>query len=48
MEAAIVSTWSKDFSKKVKISILSKFRSAMQGRKEIKKKAKDNLDKYRI
>ena len=48
MEAAIVSTWSKDFSKKVKLSMLQKFRSAMSGRKEIKKKARDNLNKYRV
>ena len=48
MEAAIVSTWIKDFSKKVKFSLFQYFHSAMQGRKEIKKKAKSNLDKYRI
>ena len=48
MEQAIISTWSKDFSKKVKLSMLQKFRSAMSGRKEIKKKARDNLNKYRV
>jgi hypothetical protein len=40
MEKVIVSTWSKDFSKKVKVSLLQKFRSAMRGRKEIKRKAR--------
>jgi len=34
MEDIIVSTWSKDFSKKLKISLLSKFRRAMRGRFE--------------
>ncbi len=48
MEDAIVSTWSKDFSKKVKVALLQKFRNAMRGRKKIKRKAQANLDKYRI
>lgn len=48
MEEAIVSTWSKDFSRKIKISLLQKFQSAMQGRREVKRKAERNLDKYRI
>ena len=34
MEDVIVSTWSKDFSKKLKISLLGKFRRAMRGRFE--------------
>jgi hypothetical protein len=32
MEDVIVSTWSKDFSKKLKVSLLSKFRKAMASR----------------
>lgn len=32
MEKVIVSTWSKDFSKKLKMSLLAKFRRAMGGR----------------
>jgi len=32
MEDIIISTWSKDFSKKLKVSLLSKFRKAMRGR----------------
>jgi len=32
MEKVIVSTWSKDFSKKIKMSLLAKFRRAMRGR----------------
>ena len=43
MEQAIISTWSKDFSKKVKVSLLQKFRSAMSGRKDIKRKAKRSM-----
>jgi len=39
MEKVIVSTWSKDFSRKIKVSLLQKFRSAMRGRREIKRKA---------
>ena len=35
MESVIVSTWSKDFSKKIKTSLLQKFRRAMKGRREI-------------
>ncbi len=34
MEDVIVSTWSKDFSKKLKVSLLGKFRRAMRGRFE--------------
>jgi hypothetical protein len=34
MEDVIVSTWSKDFSKKLKTSLLGKFRRAMRGRFE--------------
>lgn len=34
MEKVIVSTWSKDFSKKIKISLLSKFRNIMRRRKQ--------------
>ena len=37
MEQVIVSTWSKDFSKKVKVSLLGKFRRAMRGRRAIKR-----------
>ena len=40
MEKVIVSTWSRDFSRKIKVSLLQKFRSAMRGRKEIKRKAR--------
>jgi len=32
MEKVIVSTWSKDFSKKLRMSLLGKFRRAMRGR----------------
>jgi hypothetical protein len=34
MEDVIVSTWSKDFSKKLKVSLLGKFRRAMRARAE--------------
>ncbi len=34
IEDVIVSTWSKDFSKKLKVSLLGKFRRAMRGRFE--------------
>ena len=34
MEKMIVSTWSKDFSKKIKTSLLSKFRGVMKRRRE--------------
>ena len=34
MEDVIVSTWSKDFSKKLKVSLLGKFRKAMRARAE--------------
>jgi len=43
MEKMIISTWSKDFSKKVRISILQKFKSAMQGRRDIKRKARRSM-----
>jgi hypothetical protein len=46
MEKALISTWSKDFSKKIKISLAQKFRTAKDRRKEIKKKAKANAIKY--
>jgi len=39
-ESVVVSTYSKDFSKKVKAALLQKFRSSMKGRKEIKKRAR--------
>lgn len=48
LEETIISTWSKDFSKKVKVSLLQKFRSSMRGRQIVKRKAERNLDKYRI
>lgn len=48
MEAAIVSTWSKEFSRKVKVSLLQKFRSSMKSRKKTKKKAKKAAKKYRF
>jgi hypothetical protein len=32
MEKVVVSTWSKDFSKKLRMSLLGKFRRAMRGR----------------
>jgi len=32
MEKVVVSTWSKDFSKKIKVSLLSKFRKVMKNR----------------
>lgn len=35
MEDAIVSTWSKDFSKRIKTAVLQKFRKAIAGRKTI-------------
>ena len=35
MESVIVSTWSKDFSKKVRVSLLSKFRKVMKNRNMI-------------
>lgn len=40
MEAAIVSTWSKDFSKKIKSSLFNKFRSIFRNREEFKKTGK--------
>jgi hypothetical protein len=33
IEKVVVSTWSKDFSKKVKTSLISKFRRVMRGRR---------------
>jgi hypothetical protein len=36
-ESVVVSTWSKDFSKKVKTSLISKFRRVMRGRRQFKK-----------
>lgn len=48
MEDAIVSTWSKDFSKKVKTSMLQKFRNVMKDRRKIKKQAKKSAKKYGI
>ena len=40
MEKAIVSTWSRDFSKKVKTSLLNKFRRVLGRRKQFKKTGK--------
>jgi len=37
MEDVVVSTWSKDFSKKVKTSLINKFRSVMKNRKKSNK-----------
>jgi len=39
-ESAIVSTWSKDFSKKVKATLINKFRQVLQGRRQFKKTGK--------
>lgn len=39
-EKAIVSTWSKDFSKKVKSSLINKFRRVLRGRKQFKRTGK--------
>lgn len=39
-EKVIVSTWSKDFSKKVKASLINKFRRVMRGRKQFKRTGK--------
>jgi hypothetical protein len=36
-EKVVVSTWSKDFSKKVKTSLIGKFRRVMRGRRQFKK-----------
>ena len=46
MEKVIVSTWSRDFSKKLKVSLFSKFSSALKGRRKIKKQAAKNKKKY--
>jgi hypothetical protein len=40
MEEVIVSTWSKDFSKKLKVSLFSKFSKALKNRRKITKQAK--------
>jgi hypothetical protein len=40
MEAAIVSTWSKDFSKKIKSSLFNKFRNIFRNREQFKKTGK--------
>lgn len=34
IEKYVVSSWHKDFSKKVKVSLLNKFRRVMRGRKK--------------
>lgn len=39
-EKVIVSTWSKDFSKKVKSTLINKFRKVMRGRKQFKRTGK--------
>lgn len=39
-EKAVVSTWSKDFSKKVKASLINKFRRVLRNRKVFKKTLK--------
>jgi len=39
MEKVIISTWSKDFSKKLKVSLFSKFSSALKNRRNIKRQA---------
>lgn len=39
-EKAIVSTWAKDFSKKVKTSLINKFRRVLGNRRQFKKKGK--------
>jgi hypothetical protein len=48
LEKAVVSTWNRDFSRSVKLFLLQKFRSNMQDRKEMSKKAKASLEKYRV
>ena len=40
MEKVIVSTWAKDFSRKVKSSLLNKFRTVFRNREEFKKTGK--------
>lgn len=46
MEEAIVSSWSKDFSRKIKISLLQKFSSGWKERTKVQKKAKKVGTKY--
>ena len=45
-EEVVVSTYAKDFSKKVKISLLQKFSSSWKARKKVNKKAKEVQKKY--
>ena len=40
IEDVVISTWHKDFSKKIKTSLLNKFRRVMQNRNRAKKKRK--------
>ena len=40
VEKAVISTYSKDFSKKIKTALLSKFRKALKARKKGRKKTK--------
>ena len=40
MENVIISTWSKDFSKKLKVSLYSKFSSALKNRRNIKRQSR--------
>ena len=40
LDKYVVSTWHKDFSKKVKASLINKFRGVLQRRSEAKRKAK--------
>jgi len=46
MEKVIISTWSKDFSKKLKVSLYGKFSKALKNRRNITKQAKKSKNRW--